>query len=193
MEDIIRLMVFHSAVQTLSFCETARHLHISQPTASKHIQVLEQELCVQLFDRSAAKPRLTDAAQALLPWARRLVRLSCDMDKIAEAMQTKVAGQIRIACTTAAGRYILPQLAALFRQRYPQARVSILTCTQEECCIPLPGGGGSSRRGKYRGYRGGTGVPGFLYGLWCLDRAGRSSPWPLVWLLTRPRRRGQAS
>jgi len=116
MLDINRPMVFHCAVQTLSFCETARHLHLSRPTVSKQIQDLEQELGVQLFDRSAAKPRLTDAAQALLPLARRLVRLASDKDKIAEAMQAKVAGQIRLAPTTAAGKYILPQLGALFHQ-----------------------------------------------------------------------------
>lgn len=137
MVDINRLMVFLNASQTLNFSETAQHLHVSQPTVSKHIHDLEKELGVQLFTRSGGKMRLTDAGQSLLPWARKLVHLSSDMEKIARSIGNEVSGKINIACTTSAGRYILPQLAARFRQRFPQAQVNILACTQADAVSRL--------------------------------------------------------
>jgi DNA-binding transcriptional LysR family regulator len=72
--DIDRLNAFIDAAQTLNFSETAQHLHVTQPTVSKYMRDLEQNLGVRLFDRSGAGLRLTEAAQTILPWARRLWR-----------------------------------------------------------------------------------------------------------------------
>jgi len=41
-------------------------------------------------------------------------------------LQDGIAGDLRIACSTTAGKYILPQMAARFSQRYPGVQVSIL-------------------------------------------------------------------
>jgi DNA-binding transcriptional LysR family regulator len=53
------------------------------------------------------------------------------MQKMMASLQQKVVGHLRLACSTTAGKYILPLLAARFRQRYPGIQVSILTCTPE--------------------------------------------------------------
>ena len=47
------------------------------------------------------------------------------------SLQQNVVGHLRLACSTTAGKYILPLLAAHYRQRYPGIRTSILTCTPE--------------------------------------------------------------
>ena len=132
MVNIERLYVFLEAAQTLSFSETAQRLHVSQPTVSKHIHDLELELGVELFERTGAKPRLTETGRTLLPWARKLVKQSNVLEDIAHSIRQDVAGSLTIACTTTAGKYILPQLAARFRQQYPQVRVSIPSCAQAD-------------------------------------------------------------
>ena len=129
--EIDRLHAFIDAAQTLNFSETAHHLHVSQPTVSKYIQDLERLLGVRLFDRSTAGLRLTEAGQTVLPWARRLVRECGKLENLAKSLQGDVAGRLRIACTTAAGKYILPQLAARFRHRHPHVQFNILSCTQD--------------------------------------------------------------
>jgi len=137
MANIERLFIFLDVAQTLNFSETAQRLHVSQPTVSKHIHDLEDELGVKLFERVGSKPRLTEAGRTLLPWARKLVKQSNVLEEIARSIKQDVAGTLTIACTTIAGKYILPQLAARFRQQYPQVRISIPSCTQEEVLSQL--------------------------------------------------------
>lgn len=137
MVDINRLKAFIQAAETLSFSDTGKRLHVSQPTVSKYISDLEREFGVPLFDRSENKLRLTEVGQTLLPWARKLVKQSYGLEEMAKSLQGKVAGHLKIACTTAAGKYILPRLAARFRQQHPQVNISILACTQVDVIATL--------------------------------------------------------
>ncbi len=131
MTDLVKLKSFLHAAENLSFSEAAKQLHLSQPTVSHHIKSLEQELNVELFTRSGSNIRLTEAGRLLLPWAHKLIRQSIEMQEMMASLQQKIVGHLRVACSTTAGKYILPLLAARFCQRYPGIRVSILTCTPE--------------------------------------------------------------
>jgi len=137
MTDLIKLRTFLHAAEHLSFSKAARQLHLTQPTISHHIKALEAELNVELFIRSGGSVKLTEAGRLLMPWARKLVRQSNEMREIMASMKTGVVGQLRIACSTTAGKYILPQLAARFKQRYPGIRVSILSCISERVALRL--------------------------------------------------------
>lgn len=137
MLDINRLNVFIQVAATQSCSEAAKRLHLSQPTVSKHIQNLEAELNVKLFEREGAQLRITNAGMTLLPWARKMVRQSTEVQEMMQSMQDSVVGQLRIACTTTAGKYILPHLAARFRQQYPGVQVFIQPCTQEAATVRL--------------------------------------------------------
>jgi DNA-binding transcriptional LysR family regulator len=130
MIDPIKLQAFLVSAQNLSFSEAARHLNLTQPTISHHIKGLEQDFGVELFDRSSSKLRLTEAGRLLLPWARRIVRESIEVQQMMESLHEIIAGDIRIACSTTTGKYILPQIAGRFRAQHPNVQVSILSCTQ---------------------------------------------------------------
>jgi DNA-binding transcriptional LysR family regulator len=106
-------------------------LHVTQPTISHHIKALETDMDVKLFDRSGTGLQLTEAARLLLPWARKLVRQGIELEDMMASIHQEVVGHLRIACSTTAGKYVLPQLAARFCQQYPGIRVSILACTPE--------------------------------------------------------------
>ncbi len=131
MIEIARLETFLQAAENLSFTEAARKLHLTQPTISHHIKALENELNVDLFERAASGLRLTEAGRMLLPWARKVVRDSIELKGMMEALQNGIAGDLRIACSTTAGKYVLPQMAARFCQLNPGINVSILRCTPE--------------------------------------------------------------
>jgi DNA-binding transcriptional LysR family regulator len=131
MFDLTKLQTFLQAAESLSFSEAARRLHLSQPTLSRHIQRLEGELGAELFTRSGHDLKLTEAGRLLLPQARKLLREAVEIQQLLDSFQDKIVGHIRIACSTTAGKYLLPLFAARFRRRHPGVSVSILGCTQE--------------------------------------------------------------
>lgn len=137
MVDIDKIATFLRAAETLSFSETAKQLHMSQPSVSHHIKILEQEMGTELFTRTNTGLSLTEAGRLLLPWARRLLHDTNSMQAIMASMQGDVVGDLRITCSTTAGKYVLPQMAARFHQLYPGIRISILACTPEDVALKL--------------------------------------------------------
>lgn len=130
--EIDRLITFVEAAQSLNFSQTARHLHLSQPTVSKHIQSLEVELNLELFERMNGNLRLTPAGRALLPWAQQVLRECYKFQVIAASLQEEVSGELRIVCTTASGRHVLPRLAARFKEKFNQVQIKIPVSSRSE-------------------------------------------------------------
>jgi DNA-binding transcriptional LysR family regulator len=127
--ELNHLKTFIDAAQTLNFSETAQRLHTTQPTVSKHVKELENEVGVDLFERvSGGKLKLSQAGQALLPWAQQLLRECNKFHEIAHSMNEKVTGTLSISCATASGKYLLPVLAARFRTRFPDVQIKLRPC-----------------------------------------------------------------
>jgi DNA-binding transcriptional LysR family regulator len=137
MVDLDKLETFLRAADTSSFSETAKQLHLSQPTVSHHIKMLEKNMGVVLFTRTNTGLRLTEAGRMLLPWARRLLHDTNNMQAMMASIQADVVGELRITCSTTAGKYVLPQMAARFRRLYPGVKVRILACTPEDVTLRL--------------------------------------------------------
>jgi DNA-binding transcriptional LysR family regulator len=140
MIDLLKLQVFVQVAESLSFSGAAKVLNRAQPTVSHHIKMLEVDFGVKLFDRSGSKLGLTDGGRVLLPWARKLLRRSGELSEMMGSLKDNIVGELRIACSTTSGKYILPQLAARFRQRFPGISVSILSCTPPHVLLRLLGG-----------------------------------------------------
>src|SRR3954471_1301983 len=70
---LAQLEVFLAVVEAGSFSAAARALGRAQSAVTYSIQRLEEEAGVELFDRSAYRPTLTEAGQALAPRAQRIV------------------------------------------------------------------------------------------------------------------------
>lgn len=131
MLDLMRLQTFLHAAENLSFSTAARYMQLSQPTVSHHIKALEDELGVELFDRSGGGLRLTESGQLLLMHARKLIRYAVELEQMMQSVHDEVLGHIRIACSTTTGTYILPLFAARFRCKHAGVCISILRCTPE--------------------------------------------------------------
>lgn len=137
MIDFRKIEVFIYAAENESLSEAAKQLHLTQPAVSYQIRSLEQELGVTLFTRRTNGLKLTEAGQLMLPWARRLLHDTNDLRKMMTSLQEDIVGELRIACSTTAGKYILPQLAARFSLRYPTIKVRILACGPEYAALRL--------------------------------------------------------
>lgn len=63
MVDIDKIGTFVRAAETLNFSEAAKQLHMSQPTVSHHIKLLELEMGAVLFVRTNTGLELTEAGK----------------------------------------------------------------------------------------------------------------------------------
>jgi DNA-binding transcriptional LysR family regulator len=77
-----RVMVFRAVAEQLSFRKAAEELYLTQPAVSLQIKALEEELGVQVFDRTGAQIALTPAGKVLLRTRSRLIRFSFGLSTI---------------------------------------------------------------------------------------------------------------
>lgn len=61
-----RLLVFYTVAKKLSFTKAAAELFITQPAVSRHIQEMEQQVGLALFERSGKQISLTHAGEIAL-------------------------------------------------------------------------------------------------------------------------------
>lgn len=123
MLSLQELRVFLVAAETENFSETGRRLGISQPAVSMQIRSLEDRLDTELFHRSGRHVSLTEAGHALVPLARDLAHRAISLEETMASLHGDVVGVLRLACTTTAGKYVLPRLLAGLRDLHPRVQV----------------------------------------------------------------------
>lgn len=131
MLDAHQLNVFLVAAETLNFTEAAQKLHMSQPSVSQHIQSLEQQFGLTLFNRAGRHLELTDAGVALVPLAREMVGRCVQIKETMESLKGEVYGHMLVGCSTTPGKYVLPQLLAEFHRHHPRVRVTCQIAPQK--------------------------------------------------------------
>lgn len=135
-----RLKVFRSVATHLSFTKAANELFVSQPAISKHIQELEKEYSVRLFDRTGGRVRLTQAGQLMLRHACEIVQAYQSLDYEMKRLTAKAEGELRLGASTTISQYVLPEMLAAFRKRYPAIRLTLLSGNSYEVEDALLGG-----------------------------------------------------
>jgi LysR family cyn operon transcriptional activator len=121
--ELRHIRYFIRAAEVLHFTHAAESLYISQPTLSTHVQQLEEELGLPLFDRIGRKVRLTEAGNVFLDQARRSMReLDLALEEIADIKGLK-SGTLRLAALLIFGQEILPTWLAKFNRSYPNIRI----------------------------------------------------------------------
>jgi DNA-binding transcriptional LysR family regulator len=124
--DIHQLRIFASVYRNRSFSKASEQLYISQPTISEHIKNLEKSLGCTLFDRLGRKIEPTSEADLIFPKALQLVE---DLERINDLVlksSQRVKGKLFVGASTIPGNYMLPVLAAKFRNKYPEVSFEIV-------------------------------------------------------------------
>jgi DNA-binding transcriptional LysR family regulator len=117
------LRYFVGVAEELSFTRAAERLLVSQPALSKQIRQLEALLGTPLFERDRRRVSLTQAGNALLLIARRLVG---DWDTAVEQLEELLAAEQRtltVGMLTSLGRDLYPSIARAFAARQPGWRL----------------------------------------------------------------------
>ncbi|WP_079911215.1 LysR family transcriptional regulator [Paenibacillus sp. 32352] len=117
--DMRHLQYFLEVAHWKSFTKAAQALYITQPTISKMIKNLEEELGVVLFDRIGRRIELTDAGAVLLTQAQHMVKSFEEMTSHLDELMKVQRGRIRIGLPPMVGSNFFPQVIGKFREQYP--------------------------------------------------------------------------
>ncbi len=112
--------IWEVARNGLNVSATADNLFTSQPGVSKQIRQLEDELGVQVFQRSGKHlVEITPAGEAILEVAGRVLGEIENIRRIAEDFSDAARGSLTIATTHTQARYVLPATIQRFIAAYP--------------------------------------------------------------------------
>ena len=112
--------IWEVARHDLNVSATAESLFTSQPGISKQIRMLEDELGVQIFQRSGKHlTEVTPAGIAIVKMAGEILDKVENVRQIAHEFSDKDRGELSVATTHTQARYLLPSVISEFIGRYP--------------------------------------------------------------------------
>jgi len=123
--DLTTLSLFIAVARHGSISGGARHVHLAVGAASRRISDLETALGTPLLFRNASGVALTDAGQACLAHARRVLQEIEQMAGTLSDYAQGVRGQVRIAANTSSITQFLPEDLARFMEAYPAVNVEL--------------------------------------------------------------------
>ena len=123
--ELRHLRYFAAVAETLSFTRAANSLRLAQPSLSKQIRNLEDEIGVRLLDRDRNHVALTSAGAVFLDETRRLLAGADLAIQLARAAAEGQTSALRIAAISPLTLVFLPASLAHFREKFPDVRVSL--------------------------------------------------------------------
>lgn len=109
-----------------SFSQAAKNLFISQPALSAHIKKTEEELGIQIFDRTNLPIRLTEAGELYIQAIQKIMSIEKELENQIDELYNLERGHLNIAGANFFSAYILPPILHLFCQRYPGIDVELI-------------------------------------------------------------------
>ncbi len=123
--DTQLLEAFIAVAECGSFSVAADRVHITQPAVSKRIAQLEDTLECRLFDRIARTVTLTEAGEALLPRAQRILQEFDDTRQAINDLSGEISGRLRLAISHHIGLHRLPPILKQFAQQHPAVTIDV--------------------------------------------------------------------
>jgi DNA-binding transcriptional LysR family regulator len=126
MDRLSALGLFIRVVEGGSFTRAAEGAGLAQPTVSRQIAGLEQELGVRLLERSTRSVRATGAGLDLYERAKRLLDEAQAIEADLRQGARSAAGRIRVACPMTFGRMYVVPVVVRFLKENAGAEVDLL-------------------------------------------------------------------
>ena len=109
--------------ETRNFSQAAQQLGVSQPTFSKQIIALENELGLKLFDRNKSPLELTPAGEFFIGKAREMLYAEDQLQKTLEQFKTGENGRLTIGVTPFRSMSLMPELVKKIKAKYPGVKI----------------------------------------------------------------------
>lgn len=122
--ELTHLRYFVMLASVLNFTEAARRLFITQSTLSQSVRHTEEYLGVQLFERIGKKVYLTDAGNAFLPYAQKVMAEAEKGVQRIRDLQGVNTGVLKVGVLSGL-RTMLIQSLSVFADRYPEVQLRL--------------------------------------------------------------------
>lgn len=129
--EIRVLRYFLTVVREESITKAADVLHITQPTLSRQLSQMEDDIGVKLFHRGARKITLTNEGMLLRRRAEEILQLVDNTEKELVEQEEQIEGKITIGCGELASVQILSELIGNFSKKHPGVSYDIFTATAD--------------------------------------------------------------
>lgn len=129
--EIRVLNYFLTVVREQSITKAAEVLHITQPTLSRQLAQLEDEIGVKLFDRGSRRITLTGEGLLLRRRAEEILQLVDKTEKELIEQDEQIEGRINLGCGEIGSVQLMPDLIESFREKYPRVSFDIYTATAD--------------------------------------------------------------
>jgi len=123
--DFDQLKAFLEVARNASFSRAAKKLFRTQPAISAQIRALEEDIGARLFDRTGGRVTLTAGGKLFLEYAEDALQARRNIVRALAEMTRTPRGELVISANEATCLYILPQVFAQFKRKYPRVSVSI--------------------------------------------------------------------
>lgn len=122
------LYYFLTVAREENITRAAQSLHVTQPTLSRQLMLLEEDVGTQLLIRGKRKIQLTEAGRLLRNRAEEILNIVQKTRKDLSSEADQVVGEIMIGMAECvASKTILPNLLQIFSQMYPQVTYDFYT------------------------------------------------------------------
>src|SRR6195952_2106601 len=117
---------FAAVVADGSLSAAARRIGYSQPTLGRHIEALEQQLGLTLFDRTLQGLKPTQTALRLYQSVQVAEAKLSEAALVAEGQTGDLEGTVRITASTVVSHYLLPALLRPIRDEFPAIAIELV-------------------------------------------------------------------
>jgi DNA-binding transcriptional LysR family regulator len=120
-----QLEVFVAIAETGNFSKGAEKAGITQSTASQHIQGLEDELGIRLFDRGRGGALLTEAGKLFFNRASKILSDCVGSRTAIRRFLGMEDVTLRVGASDVSGAWLIPEVLARFQQKHPKVRLEV--------------------------------------------------------------------
>lgn len=137
---ITQLKYVLAVAEHKNFTLAAEKCFVTQPTLSMQIQKIEEELNIQIFDRTKKPIQLTDIGQKIVSQAKNIVNEADRIQDIVEQQKGFIGGEFRLGIIPTIMPTLLPMFLNNFIKKYPKVKLIIEELNTEEIITKLKNG-----------------------------------------------------
>ena len=130
--ELRHLRYFAAVAENLNFTKAAANLHLAQPSLTRQIHNLEEEIGVRLLNRSKSHVALTEEGRSFLSDARRILALATESVLAVQRLSRGETGELNLAYLPNFDFELLPETLRAFRHAFPHIALNLFDMSPAE-------------------------------------------------------------